>query len=96
MERPLGRTISGGGLDRGTDQGSPSWRRGYNRLSAIERINSSLDNSFNFGTHYIRGLSKMKVRFGLALAVMIALVLGQVRAGNAERMPSLVDAVPRL
>ena len=79
-----------------TPWGSPSWRRGYNRRSAMERINSRLDNSFNFETHYIRGLAKMKTRVGLALAVMMALALGQVRAGHAERMRSLVGAVPFL
>ena len=77
-----------------TPWGSPSWRRGYNRRSAIERINSRIDNSFNFETHYIRGLAKMKTRVGLALAMMMALALGQVRAGHAERMRSLVGAVP--
>ena len=60
-----------------TPWGSPSWRRGYNRRSAMERINSRLDNSFNFETHYIRGLAKMKTRVGLALAVMMALALGR-------------------
>ena len=29
---------------------SPSWRRGYNRRSAIDRISSGLDKSFNFET----------------------------------------------
>ena len=66
----------------------------YNRRSAMERINNRLDHSFNFETHYIRGLAKMKTRVGLALAVMMALALGQVRAGHAERMRSLVGAVP--
>ena len=77
-----------------TPWGSPSWRRGYKRRSAMEWIDSRLDNSFNFETHYIRGLAKMKTRVGLALAVMMALALGQVRAGHAERMRSLVGAVP--
>ena len=79
-----------------TPWGSPSWKRGYNRRSAMERINSRLDRSFNFETHYIRGLAKMNTRVGLALAVMMALALGQVRAGHAERMRSLVGAVPLL
>ena len=77
-----------------TPWGSPSWRRSYDRRSAMERINSRLDRSFNFETHYIRGLAKMKTRVGLALAVMMALALGQVRAGHAERMRSLVGEVP--
>ncbi len=47
---------------------------------------------FNFETHYIRGLARMKTRVGLALAVMMALALGQARAGHAGRMRSLVGA----
>ena len=35
----------------------------------------------------------MKTRVGLALAVMMALALGQARAGHAERMRSLVGKV---
>ncbi len=57
----------------------------------MERINSRLDQSFNFETHYIRGRAKMKTR--LALAVMMALALA--RAGRPERMRSLVGAVSR-
>ena len=38
----------------------------------------------------------MKARLGLALAVIMALALAQVRAGNTERLWSLVGAVPRL
>ena len=79
-----------------TPWGSPSWRRGYNRRTAMERINSRLDQAFNFETHYIRGRAKMKTRLGLALAVMMAMALAQARAGRPERMRSLVGAVPYL
>ena len=77
-----------------TPWGSPSWRCGYNRRSAMERINARLDRSFNFETHYIHGLARMKTRVGLALAVMMAMALDQARAGRADRMRSLVGAVP--
>jgi len=77
-----------------TPWGSPSWRRGYNRRSAMERINARLDRGFNFETDYIRGLARMKTRVGLALAVMMAMALAHARAGRAERMRSLVGAVP--
>ncbi len=76
-----------------TPRGSPSWRRGYNRRSAMERINACVDRSFNFETQYIRGLARMKTRVGLALAVMMAMALGQARAERTERMRSLVGAV---
>ena len=77
-----------------TPWGSLSWWRGYRRRSAMERINSRIDRGFGFETHYTRGLAKMKTRIGLALAVMMALAPGQVRAGHAERMRTLVGAVP--
>ncbi len=79
-----------------TPWGSPSWRRGYNRRTAMERINARLDRSFNFETHYIRGRAKMKTRIGLALAVMMAMALAQARAGRVARMRSLVGPAPYL
>ena len=36
----------------------------------------------------------MRTRVGLALSVMMALALGQVRAGRPERMRSLYGPVP--
>ena len=74
-----------------TPWGSPSWKRGYARRSALERINARLDGSFRFENHFVRGRARMKTRMGLAVAVMMALALGAVRAGRPERMRSLVD-----
>lgn len=71
-----------------TPHGSPSWQRGYNRRSALERINNRIDNSFGFESHFIRGKSKMQTRVGLALAVMMAMALGHVEAGRHEQMRS--------
>ena len=77
-----------------TPHGSPSWRRGYNRRSALERINNRIDNSFGFERHFIRGQAKMQTRVGLALAVMMAMALGHVKAGRIEQMRSLVLPIP--
>lgn len=73
-----------------TPHGSPSWQRGDNRRSALERI----DNSFGFERHFIRGLAKMQTRVGLALAVMMAMTLGHVRQGRIAQMRSLVQPIP--
>lgn len=77
-----------------TPWGSPSWRRGYRRRTALERINSRVDGSFGFEHHFIRGQAKMKAQVGLALCVMMALALAAVREGCRERMRSLVRPVP--
>lgn len=77
-----------------TPYASPSWKRGYRRRSALERIDSRLDNDFGFERHFLSGRSRVSARVGLALTVMMALALAQVRAGRREKMRSLVDAVP--
>ena len=69
---------------------SPSWGRGYNRRSSLERINSRLDNDFCFEKHYIRGKAKMQTRMGLSLAVMMAMALGHIKEGRKAQMRSLV------
>ena len=77
-----------------TPHGSPSWKRGYRRRPALERIYSRLDNDFGFERHFLRGHSRVRARVSLALTVMMALALAQARAGHRERMRSLVDAIP--
>lgn len=77
-----------------TPWGSPSWKRGYHRRSALERINNRIDHGYEFEQHFIRGLARMRTRVGVALAVMLALALGHLRAGRCESMRSLFAAVP--
>ena len=71
-----------------------TWKRGYDRRSALERINARLDRVYGFEVHFIRGLAKMQTRVGLALAVMMALALASIHAGHEQRMRSLVEPVP--
>lgn len=76
-----------------TPHGSPSWQRGYQRRTALERINNRIDHSFGFEHHFIRGKAKMITRVGLALAVMMALAVGHIKAGRPEQMRSLVRPI---
>jgi hypothetical protein len=73
--------------------GTQGWDRTYNRRSSLERINSRIDNSFGFEKHYIRGKAKMQTRVGIAIAVMMAMALGHVRAGRIKQMRSLVKPI---
>lgn len=77
-----------------TPYGSPSWKKGYNRRSALERINNRIDHGYGFEKHFIRGRAKIKTRMGLALAVMMAMALGHVQAGREEQLRSLVRPIP--
>jgi hypothetical protein len=60
----------------------------------LERINHRTDHSFGFENHFIRGKAKMQTRVGLALAVMISMALGYVKAGRTGQMRSLVRPIP--
>ena len=49
-EIPVAFSLTGASV-----RSSVSWRRAYNRRSALERINSRIEGSFGFGGHFIRG-----------------------------------------
>jgi len=68
------------------------WEKAYKRRSAVERVNSRLDQSFGFERHFIRGLEKMQLRVDLALATMLAMALGRIKEKQKEKMRSLVQA----
>ena len=70
--------------------GTARWVKHYARRGSVERINSRLDVSFGFERHYIRGLSKMRLRMGMAMAVMLSMALGRIREKRLDRMRSLV------
>ena len=54
------------------------------------RVNSRLDVSFGFERHFIRGLTKMELRAGLALCVMMAMAVGRIKEKQPDKMRSLV------
>ena len=75
------------------DRASYKWEKEYDKRTSVERVNSRIDVSFGFELHTIRGMSKMKVRCGLALCVMLAMALGRVKEKQANKIRSLVAAV---
>src|SRR5690625_16972 len=72
------------------DRARYKWKREYQKRTAVERVNSRLDVSFGFENHTIRGLTKMKVRIGLALSVMLAMALGRIKENQCDKMRSFV------
>lgn len=72
---------------------SYKWTTMYKKRSAVERVNSRLDESFGFEKHFIRGIRKMRLRCGLALIVMLGMAYGRARQKQYERMRSLVTSV---
>jgi hypothetical protein len=72
---------------------SPAWRRAYARRSSVERVNGRLDTVLGFEQHTIRGKRKMETRLTLALVVMLAMALGRVLEGQADRLRSILSPV---
>ncbi|MDD4528156.1 MAG: transposase [Candidatus Margulisbacteria bacterium] len=72
------------------DRASYKWNRVYDKRTSVERVNSRLDESFGFEKHYIRGIKKMKIKCGVALCVMLAMAVGRIKEGQADKMRSLV------
>lgn len=73
-----------------TARSSYKWKGLYKKRTAIERINSRLDEPFGFEKHYIRGVKKMRFRCGLAFCIMLAMALGRLRQKQPEMIRSLV------
>ena len=71
---------------------SRGFREGYKKRTAVERVNSRIDNVYGFEHHFIRRLHKMKLRVGLALIVMLATAVAWVEAGNKDNIRSLLTA----
>jgi hypothetical protein len=69
------------------------WVVAYARRTAVERVNSRLDQVLGFERHFIRGQAKMQVRVTLALVVMLAMALGRIEANQRELMRSIVRPV---
>ena len=71
------------------------WQKAYKRRTAVERVNSRLDQVLGFEDHFIRGRAKMEARVSLAFVVMLAMALGRIRADQAKWMRSLTAPVRR-
>ena len=56
---------------------SAKWEKLYNKRSAIERVNSRIDNMLGFEKHTIRGLKKMNTRVIFALILMLTFAVGK-------------------
>ena len=78
-----------------TARDTAAWERAYDRRTAVERVNSRIDQVLGFERHTIRGLQKMEVRVSIALVVLLSMALGRIQAGQREQMRSLLAPVNR-
>ena len=70
---------------------SYKWKRKYNKRVSLERINSRLDNGYEFENHTIRGRAKMETEVHLAMSIMMTIALVNAKLGKEEKMRSLAN-----
>ena len=71
---------------------SRRFRTAYKKRTAIERVNSRLDNIYGFERSFARSREKMALRLGLALIVMLATAVAWIEAGKKENVRCLLRA----
>jgi len=69
---------------------SYTFERLYKKRTAVERVNSRVDQVYGFEHHFIRGQKKMKCRVDLALIVMLAIAVSWIEEGQVQRARSLL------
>ena len=71
---------------------SRRFRTAYKKRTSVERVNSRLDHVYGFERSFARSRSKMALRVGLALIVMLATAVAWIEAGKKENMRCLLRA----
>jgi len=69
---------------------SRGFKEGYKKRTAIERVNSRIDQVYGFEHHFIRGKKKMRLRLGLGLLVMLGTAVAWVELKKPQKLRSLV------
>ena len=64
--------------DHANALGQPDLEAQVQGRTALERINSRIDQGYGIESHYIRGRAKMTLRVNLSMCVMMALALASV------------------
>lgn len=71
---------------------SQGFVKGYKKRTAIERVNSRIDQVYGFERHFIRSKKKMRLRLGLGLLVMLGTAVAWVQMKKPQNVCSLVKA----
>lgn len=71
---------------------SSKFKKIYSKRTAVERINSRLDESFGLEKHYVRGLKKMELTCSIAFIAMLGMAYGRIKQKKPKLMRSLVKA----
>jgi hypothetical protein len=65
---------------------SQGFKAAYKKRTAVERVNSRLDNVHGFEHTYLRGLDRIRLRVGLVLIIMLASARSWILAGKERNI----------
>lgn len=69
---------------------SYKWKRIYNKRSAIERVNSRIDNLLGFENHKLRGIKKVSLRLLVSFCILLSMAKGRIKNNQIEQMRHFV------
>jgi hypothetical protein len=73
-------------------QHSLRFERLYAKRTAVERVNSRIDQVYGLEHHFIRGLERMRLRISLTMLVMLGTAVAWVKLKKPENVRSLLKA----
>jgi hypothetical protein len=73
-------------------QHSHTFKRLYKRRTAIERVNSRIDQVYGLERHFLHGLARVRLRLLLTMIVMNTTAIGWTREARPELIRSLLRA----
>lgn len=71
---------------------SQGFEKGYKKRTAVERVNARIDQVYGWERHFVRGKTKVRLRLGVGLLVLLGTAVAWAEAGRVERVRSLVRA----
>jgi len=71
---------------------SYKWKRIYNMRTAVERVNSRIDNVFKFEKHKLRGIKKISLKLLLSFCMLLSLTKSRIENEQEEKMIQFLKA----
>jgi len=72
---------------------SYKWKRVYDKRTAVERVNSRVDQLLGFENHTIRGIKKMSLRLLVSFCIFLSMAKGRINKNQIDKIKSFYKAV---
>jgi hypothetical protein len=74
------------------DCSSYKWKRIYKKRSAVERVNSRIDNVLGFENHKLRGIKKVSLKLLISFCILLSMAKGKIKNNQKDSMRHFLKA----